>query len=161
VSGADLKGIFEGAGFGQVSSFRTSGNVVFATGRESEAKLRERIEAALPDALGFDVTVFVRTAAEVEAIADHEPFPAEAVEATEGRLQVIMLGGKPTAAARRKVLASATEPDLLALRGRELYWLPEAGTLTSEWSVGTADELLGTTTMRTMGTVAALRKKFF
>ena len=34
---------------------------------------------------------------------------------------------KPSAAARKKVLALATDQDLLALEGRELYWLPSGG----------------------------------
>ncbi len=161
VTGAELRGALEGAGFADAAPFRTSGNVVFEAGRASEAKLTERIEAALADATGFEVSVFVRSADQVRAIAAHEPFPPKLVDSTEGRLQVILLARKPSAAVAGKVLATATETDRLALAGRELYWLPAAGTQTAEWNVKTADELLGVTTMRTMGTVEALAAKFF
>lgn len=161
VGGAELRTILERAGLHDVAPFRTSGNVVFDAGRDSDAKLRERIEAALAQATGFDVTVFVRTAHQVRAIAEREPFPSDVVEATEGRVQVILLPRKPPAAARKKVLGTATEGDRLVLEDRELYWLPSAGTQTAEWSVRTADELLGQTTMRTMGTIEKLAAKFF
>jgi uncharacterized protein (DUF1697 family) len=161
VSSAKLGETFEHAGFTDVAPFRTSGNVAFGAGRESEAKLTKRIESVLTDALGFEVTVFLRTADEVRAIAELEPFPSMVVNATEGRLQVIMLARKPAAAARMKVLETATGSDRLKLERRELYWLPTAGTQTAEWNVKTADELLGTTTMRTMGTLEALAAKFF
>jgi uncharacterized protein (DUF1697 family) len=161
VSSAELRATFEDAGFSDVAPFRTSGNVALGAGRESDAKLSKRIEGALAEALGFDVTVFVRTAGEVLAIAKLNPFPKKVIDATEGRLQVIMLSRKPTAAARKEVLATATDADRLVLAGRELYWLPTAGTQTAEWSVKTADELLGETTMRTMGTIEALAAKYF
>jgi len=161
VSSAELRTVFEGAGLADVATFRTSGNVAFGAGREPETKLKGRIEAALAEALGWEVTVFVRTAGEVQAIAATEPFTAKDVEATEGRLQVIMLAGKPAAAARKQMLATATESDRLALEGRELYWLPAAGTQNAEWEVKTADRLFGPTTMRTMGTVELLARKFF
>jgi uncharacterized protein (DUF1697 family) len=161
VSSAELRTIFEAAGFSDVAPFRTSGNVAFGAGRESDAKPTKRIEGALAEATGFDVKVFVRTAGEVLAIAKLNPFPKQVIDATEGRLQVIMLSRKPTAAARKDVLATATDADRMVLEGRELYWLPTAGTQTAEWSVKTADELLGETTMRTMGTIEALAAKYF
>ena len=76
--------------------------------------------------------VFLRSCAEVAAIAAQEPFRRKAVEASKGKLQVMLLAKKPTAAARKKVLALATDEDLLAIEGRELYWLPSGGTLESD-----------------------------
>ena len=51
--------------------------------------------------------------------------------------------------------------DLLAFGKRELYWLPSGGTLDSELDRKTLDELLGPSTMRTMGTIEQLHAKFF
>ncbi|HYP55022.1 MAG TPA: DUF1697 domain-containing protein [Solirubrobacterales bacterium] len=131
-SGEDLRRAFTSAGFEDVATFRTSGNVVLDADGEREEELVARSEAALRDALGFDVRVVLRSAQEVEAIAAHEPFDAKVVASTEGRLQVILIAEKPSASVRKRVLALATENDRLALRGRELYWLPIAGTQGSD-----------------------------
>ena len=48
-------------------------------------------------------TVFLRTAEELEAIAAEQPFPAELVERSKGKLQVALLPSKPSAGARKRV----------------------------------------------------------
>ena len=87
VSSAELRSLFEGLGFEDVSTFRTSGNVAFSAGREAVAKLTARIERALADTLDLKVAVFLRPAGELRAIADHQPFPAKQVEASKGKLR--------------------------------------------------------------------------
>jgi hypothetical protein len=89
----------------------------------------------------------------VAEIAAHDPFDARRVAASAGKLQVALLPAKPGAAARRKGLALAGERDPLAIRGRELYWLPGAGTLESELDLKSLESALGPWTMRTMGTI--------
>jgi uncharacterized protein (DUF1697 family) len=159
---AALREAFEGAGFEDVATFRASGNVVFsAAGRRSAAKLTNEAEAALLEAFGFEVVVFLRTEAECGAIAGHQPFPAKDVKRSDGKLHVALLLKKPTAAARKKVLAMATDSDRLAISGRELYWLPRAGTLDSDLDLSAIDRLIGPTTKRTMGTVESMAAKFF
>ncbi len=158
---AELRSCLEGAGLDDVQTFRNSGNVVFDTGRESRARLTERIEQALADALGFDVDVFLRTGQEVRAIAEHKPFPAKLVAASEGKLQVSMLGAKPSAAARKRVLGLATKGDRLSFSERELYWLPSGGIRDSPLNSKTLEEHVGSSTMRTKGTVEVLVRKYF
>jgi len=160
-SSTDLGSCFEGLGFEEVSTFRTSGNVVFETGREPRAKLTARIERGLARSLGYDVTVFLRTASEIQAIAAHEPFPAKLAEASKGKLQVALLPAKPSAGVQKKVLAAATEEDRLAFGDRELYWLPSGGTRDSALDQRALDELVGPWTMRTKGTIDLLCTKFF
>jgi uncharacterized protein (DUF1697 family) len=157
VSGAELCAIFEGIGLEGVASFRTSGNMVFDAPRDMSAQ----IEKALEDELGYDVGVFLRTGSELAEIVAYEPFKPAQVEASKGKLQVSMLSKKPTAATRKKVLALATDQDLLAFGKRELYWLPSGGTMESALDRKATDALLGPTTMRTKGTVEQLTAKFF
>jgi uncharacterized protein (DUF1697 family) len=161
VSNAQLGEILEGLGFDEVAAFRTSGNAGFAAGRESRAKLTERVEAGLAEALGFDVVVFLRTAGELKAIAAHEPFPARAMEASKGKLQVSLLAKPPTAAKRKQALAMASDADLLAFGDRELYWLPSGGMMEAGIDVDALDELVGPMTRRTMGTIEQMASKFF
>jgi uncharacterized protein (DUF1697 family) len=158
---AELRTCFEGLGFEEVATFRTSGNVVFQAGRESQAKLAARIETGLEQAFGFDVEVFLRSAAEVRAIAEQRPFADKLLEASKGKLQVSMLTAKPAAGVRKQVLALATDEDRLAFGERELYWLPSGGTRDSALDSKAIAKLLGSTTMRTKGTVEALAAKHF
>jgi uncharacterized protein (DUF1697 family) len=153
--------VFE-LGFEDVASFRASGNVVFsAGGGEAIGALAQRIEDGLAAALGYDVPVFARTAAQVLAIAAHEPFQASAVEASAGKLQVALLSAKPSAKARKAALALASDEDRLAIHESELYWLPSGGMLDSALDLKAIVKLLGSTTMRTKGTMDQLAAKFF
>ena len=156
----ELRAEFEALGFAAVATFRASGNVIFDSGdRESEATLTARIEAGLGEGLGYEVPVFLRSAAEVAAIAAHEPFAAKLVAASKGKLQVSMLAKKPSAKDRKAVLALATDEDLLALEGRELYWLPSGGTIDSELDLKSIDKMLGKGTTRTIGTIEQIAAK--
>src|SRR5436305_3031777 len=132
IKNEELRRHFGEMGFEEVATFRASGNVIFSTSsRETEAKLAERVEAELGERLGYEVPVFLRSIEEVAAIAAHEPFDPKLVTKSKGKLQVSLLKKKPTAAARKKVLALATNEDLLAIESRELYWLPSGGLLES------------------------------
>jgi uncharacterized protein (DUF1697 family) len=157
VSGAELKALFEEAGAEQVSTFRTSGNVVFEAPRDMTGAL----EAHLEKALGHEMVIFTRTERELRAIAAHEPFPSKEVAGSKGKLQVSLLSSKPSAAARKKVLALSTDEDRLALEGKELYWLPSGGTQGSALDTNAIGELVGRSTMRTKGTIEQLVAKFF
>ena len=157
VSGAELCAVLEEIGLEDVASFRTSGNLVFEAPRD----MTKQIEQALEGRLGYDVGVFLRTSRELEEVASHEPFKPAQAKASKGKLQVSMLSAKPSAATREKVLALATDQDLLAFGKRELYWLPSGGTMESALDRKAIDSLLGPTTMRTKGTVEQLAAKFF
>lgn len=158
---AELRACFEGIGLDAVQTFRTSGNVVLAAGREPAAKLRSRLESALHDSFGFEVTVFLRTAKELLAIADSRPFPAKAVESSEGKLQVALLEGKPSASVRKQVLAHATDEDRLDFGPRELYWLPSGRMRDSGLDLRAVEKLTDPWTMRTKATIELLATKFF
>ena len=154
IKNEELRRHFEELGLDEVATFRASGNVIFASARrEAEGKLAERVEAGLGERLGYAVPVFLRSVEEVAAIAAREPFDPQAVEKSKGKLQVSFLVKKPTGAAKKKALAQATEEDLLAIEGRELYWLPSGGLSESELDLKAIDAALGRGTIRTMGTI--------
>jgi len=160
-SSAQLRSLFEELGFSDVATFRTSGNVVLAGDREPLAGATARIEEGLARSLGFEVAVFLRTASEVRALAEHEPFPRAAVEASKGKLQVVMLTAKPAAPMRREVLSLATGEDRLAFGKRELFWLPSGGVRDSTLNFNAIEKRLGSTTMRTKGTIEEMAAKYF
>jgi uncharacterized protein (DUF1697 family) len=156
----ELRRHFEEMGFEEVATFRASGNVIFsAAGREGESKLAQRVEGGLDERLGYDVPVFLRSIEEVAAIAAREPFDRRLVEKSKGKLQVSLLKKKPSATAKKKALALATDEDLLAIEGRELYWLPSGGLLESGLDLKAIEALVGTDTRRTMGTIEQIAAK--
>jgi uncharacterized protein (DUF1697 family) len=161
IKNEELRRHFEEMGFEDVATFRASGNVIFsAPRREAEAKLARRVEVDLDERLGYDVPVFLRSIEEVAAIAAQRPFDAKAVAKSKGKLQVSLLQKKPTAAAKKKVPALASDEDLLALEGRELYWLPSGGLLESALDLKAIEALVGADTRRTMGTIEQIASKY-
>lgn len=160
IKNEELRAHFEAMGLEEVATFRAIGNVIFAAPkREAEAKLAARVEAELDERLGYDVPVFLRSAAELAAIAAQKPFAAAKVKKSKGKLQVSLLKKKPSAAAQKKALALATDEDLLAIEGRELYWLPSGGLLESDLDLKAIEKLLGADTRRTMGTIEQIAAK--
>lgn len=161
IKNEELRAEFEALGFADVACFRASGNVVFSAKGGSEAKLTGEIEAGLGEALGYEVPVFLRGAAELSALAAHEPFDAAAVKASKGKLQVALLPSKPAAKARKKALAEATDEDRLVVEGRELYWLPSGGVSETDLDLKVVEAALGPWTMRTIGTIEQIVAKHF
>jgi uncharacterized protein (DUF1697 family) len=158
VSSADLRSLFEELGFEDVQTFRTSGNVVFESGRKPASG---QIEKGLAALLGGEVPIFLRTEKEIQTLAAQEPFPRKLVDASQGKLQVVLLSKKPAAKARKDVLSLATDEDRLAFGERELYWLPSGGIRDSPLNFKSLEKLLGPTTTRTMGTIEQLAAKYF
>jgi uncharacterized protein (DUF1697 family) len=162
ISNDELRAHFQELGCDEVRTFRASGNVVFATaGKGSEQELSARIESGLAAALGYEVAVFLRDASEIRTIAAHRPFADPLIEASKGKLQVMMLTARPAARARKEVLALASDEDRLAFGDRELFWLPSGGILESALDFKSIGTLLGSTTTRTKGTVDQLAAKYF
>lgn len=161
IKNEELRAEFEALGFADVACFRASGNVIFAAEDSDEAMLVGQIEAGLREALGYDVPVFLREAAELRAVAAHKPFAASELSGSKGKLQVAFLLDAPKAAARKGALALASEDDRLAIEGRELYWLPSGGMSESDLDLKELAAILGPVTIRTMGTVEQIVTKYF
>jgi uncharacterized protein (DUF1697 family) len=153
IKNEELKREFEQLGLDDVSCFRASGNVIFACEEKGEEKLKKRIEAGLGEALGYEVPVFLRNAAELAAVSAQKPFSAALLDASKGKLQVAFLPARPKAKAKKQALTLASDDDRLALEGRELYWLPSGGISDSDLDLKAIESAVGPWTMRTKGTV--------
>jgi len=71
---ARLRDLFTELGYGDVRTYIQTGNVFFEAPATARATLEAAIERHLLDALGFEVTICVRTVAEVEAALANDPF---------------------------------------------------------------------------------------
>jgi uncharacterized protein (DUF1697 family) len=161
IKNPELARHFEEMGLEEVATFRASGNVVFADpSGEAESKLQSRVEKELDERLGYDVAVFLRSFEEVSKIAAQDPFDAKALKRSKGKPQVDLLAKKPTAKAKKEALALAGPDDEMTFSGRELHWLPSTGLSETEVDFKALDKALGKGTVRTMGTIEAIAKKY-
>jgi uncharacterized protein (DUF1697 family) len=70
---ADLREICERCGFTDVTTYIQSGNVVFRSKR-AEASVKKLLVQALSEKVGKPVGVFLRSALELDAVLEHNPF---------------------------------------------------------------------------------------
>jgi uncharacterized protein (DUF1697 family) len=70
---SDLKALCEAAGFAKVRTYIASGNVVFES-KASEAKVKAALEAQIAAHTGKQLGVVVRSAAEMAAVLERNPF---------------------------------------------------------------------------------------
>lgn len=117
-----LRTLFQSLDFRHVETFIASGNVIFATDEDDRPALDQTIETMLKANLGYEVATFLRTTAEVVAIAEYLPFPKNQMERAEA-LNIGLLAEKPTPAAIEKLMALRSEMDDFHIHEREVYWL--------------------------------------
>jgi uncharacterized protein (DUF1697 family) len=152
----ELRQRFEELGMSEVSCFRASGNALFVCEEGNEERLKARLEVGLEKSLCYEVPVFLRNAAELEAVSAQEPFEPALVSASKGKLQIAFLAAAPEAKARKQALELSSDADRLAVKARELYWLPSGGISESDLDLKALESLLGPWTMRTKGTVGQI-----
>ncbi len=91
---AELKKLFESLGFGNVSTYKASGNVIFDSDG-SEATLTKKIENGLHKLIGKETRAILRPLDHLKGMVESEPF--RGVEVTpETRLYVTFLPGRPS-----------------------------------------------------------------
>ena len=114
VAMADLNQLCTTCGFTDVQTYIASGNVVFDTALPAAA-VKNDLEAALAAHVGASVPVMVRSAAEMAAVRDANPFP----DANPSRTVAIFLDAPPPADS----LNSLVGPDgaQVALGTREIF----------------------------------------
>jgi len=72
----DLKRCFEAAGFTDVKTLLSSGNVVFSAGASSDAALERKAEIAMKKQLGREFLTIVRSLDALRAILASDPYRA-------------------------------------------------------------------------------------
>jgi uncharacterized protein (DUF1697 family) len=114
----DLRRAFEAAGFAEVRTLLTSGNVVFDARPASDAALQRRAEAAMTATLGRSFLAIVRSLDALREIVDADPCAAFELPAAAKRV-VTFLRDPP-----RGELALPVEVDgarMLCRRGSEVF----------------------------------------
>lgn len=142
---AELRELAAGLGFENPRTYIQSGNLVFES-RLGAAKVKQSLEVALAKRMGKPCAVILRSATELEAVIEENPYP----DALPSQLLVLFLDGKPDS----KVLAAVQAPggERIAAGRREVYLHFPNGMGQSKLKIPFAD--IGTG--RNLNTVRAL-----
>ncbi|MCC2980559.1 DUF1697 domain-containing protein [Sphingomonas sp. IC4-52] len=116
---ADLRSFLESEGMADVRTILASGNAIFSCGADA-AVIEARLEEAAKARLSLDTTWFVRSHAELAAIAATAPFP-EAIAARPNHVQVLFYRQPLDPARMEELVASYNGLEQVLAIGRELY----------------------------------------
>jgi uncharacterized protein (DUF1697 family) len=113
----ELKRCFESAGFTNVRTLLSSGNVVFDATAASEATLVRKAEAAMAAQLGRSFDTFVRPLVALQELLDADPFASMALP--ENAKRVVTFLREPHATTLNLPI-QAHDASILLVRGREV-----------------------------------------
>ncbi|MDH6429185.1 MULTISPECIES: DUF1697 domain-containing protein [unclassified Paenibacillus] len=138
----DLKAMFQALGFANVRTYIQSGNVVFESDEGSVSLLRGVIERQIHEVFGFEVSVIIRTLAEMENVIANDPFQLSEPEEFK-RWYVTFLPAEPSGEALDKLCTYENGPDKVRFVGREMYILYEVSVSQSSLFKVPFDKILG------------------
>jgi len=111
---SELRKICNGLGLNDVQTYIASGNLTFRSD-ESRKSIKTALEGKLREHMGKDVRIIIRTASELRAILDENPFPDRDPKFTVA----IFLDRKPAKDALD--LATGRNDEDMRLGAREIY----------------------------------------
>lgn len=155
-----LRQLFEALGFSNVETFIASRNVVFETTAKNARTLEKTIAQQLRAVLGYEVATFIRTDAELAAVAQYQPFsPSQIAAATA--FNVAFLAEALDAASQKKLMALKTDIDDFHVHGCEIYWLCRLKQSESTVSNAVLEKTLGRpSTLRGVNTIQKMAAKY-
>lgn len=115
----DLRTLLLAVGAEDVVTYVQSGNAVFKSRMGDAAALTEAIERRIGRDLGLEITVVLRTKAQLARVAAGNPFAAG--ESDVKKLLVTFLAETPSRARVRALDPSEFAPDEFRLVGKEVY----------------------------------------
>lgn len=125
-------------GLGDVWTYINSGNIVFEA-MGGRAALERRIETTLQDDLGFEVTTFVRTAAQLRKALAVEPFPM----ASGDTYFVTLLKDSLSQPRAQALEALSGDFDTLVVDGRDVHWRMRGRSSDTHLTTKAWDDIVG------------------
>lgn len=113
-----LRTLVAGLGFDDVSTYIQSGNVMLSAS-DSASVLGDKIAKAIKKEFGFDVSVIVRSRAQMHKIVKGNPFAAKANDA--GHLHMVFLAAKPAASKVKDLTGAEWGDEEVFVKGTEVY----------------------------------------
>ena len=116
----ELKAMYEGLKFKNITTYIQSGNVVFSAAESDTKALTKKIEQAILKKFGFNVPVIALTIDELQSAIKKNPFLKDKGIDTE-KLHVTFLEDSPSADGLKKVMEYNYTPDKFIITGKEVY----------------------------------------
>lgn len=111
---ADLRRILESEGMEDVATYLQSGNAVFAAGRQTRDRVRQKVERVLLAEFGFEVPVVLVTGPELAAVIGACPYRKEGDD-DPTKVHVTFVEPMPPADVIAQIDVEAVAPEQLAL----------------------------------------------
>jgi uncharacterized protein (DUF1697 family) len=155
-----LRKLCESFGLSNVETFIASGNLTFQATEEDIPALEQKIASGLQLALGYEVTTFIRSEAELAEIAACQPFPQRELDLAVA-YNVAFLSNPVDEPARQKLMGLTSAIDSFAPHAREVYWLCLKKQSESSFSNAVLEKNLGVrSTLRGMRTIRKLVARY-
>jgi uncharacterized protein (DUF1697 family) len=152
----DLRELATNIGMKSVRTLLQSGNLLFDAGRKTPAAAEKLLEGACARKFGLATDIHVRTAAEIDEIAAHNPFPREARD-NPGHLVVLFMRTAPDADAFTALQEAIKGRERVRGGGRHAYISYPEGIGRSKLTGAMIERFLGTAgTGRNWNTVLKL-----
>jgi uncharacterized protein (DUF1697 family) len=116
----DLCGMFSGLGFGNVSSYKAAGNIIFDASGSSKA-IAQKIEKELHKLMGKETKILLRTMDELKGIVRLDPF--RGVKDPEAKRYVTFLEEELKGKPELPLKSENGDALIVAAKGREIYSL--------------------------------------
>ncbi len=150
-----LRQSFEALGYGGVTTYIQTGNVLFSAGSKSPAGVASAVEERLAEDFGDSPAVIVRTVPELLRIGTASPYAKAG--ANPSRHHVTFLATAPSLAALRALDLPASGRDELVVDGREVYVYTPDGYAATKFTGTFLERRLGVvSTTRNWNTVTKL-----
>lgn len=152
-----LKACLEEAGFSDVKTVLTSGNVAFGTPRSASLPtLQKRVEKAMLDGPGYRFPTFVRSSAHLQKLLDGDPFAGFRLPPDAKRLVIFLR--EPLADGAIDLPIGRDGGSLLKLAGGQAFAYYMPGPMASGFMALLERTLGKDLTTRTLDTVARCAK---
>ena len=115
----DLTTMFKQAGCEDVRTYIQSGNVLFEANPALAEGFADSVAKQIEARFGFRAPMTLRSAEEIRAVIDDNPFVKEGAE--EKSLHVVFLRDAPNAQQASQLDPDRSRPDRFAVRGRQIY----------------------------------------
>lgn len=152
----ELKRCFENAGFTEVKTILSSGNVAFSTRTTPPERLERKIEAAMEADLDRGFATIVRPSAFLQSLVDDDPFAAFELPADVKRIVTFL---RRPAAARLDLPIARDGAQILAMTATEVFSVYVPGDKGGPLFMNLLERSYGTDiTTRTLDTVRKCAK---
>lgn len=117
---ADLRDLYASLGFKNTKTLLQSGNAVFKTDNTDMSDIQQTIEEGIQAKFGFEVTIILRTPAQLEAIIANHPFTDEQLK-DPAKISIVYMDRIPDDEAINDLRDNNPGKEDIHAKGHELY----------------------------------------